>query len=115
MYQTASALPSSYVDHSRNDNKRDQMQYLGNSTSFRDFSRREDAGLFSRAHSAPTQDAMAKRAKRDLGVSKNTFINWLQCKCDAPSWAVKRAQQKIQKIDQLAERIAGDERPKRNC
>ncbi|MGH1414856.1 MAG: hypothetical protein ACRBB0_15315 [Pelagimonas sp.] len=84
------------------------MQYLAKTnTDFRDASRKEDSRLVRRAFDGPTQDAIAKKGSRALGVSPRQIINWMKCEHDMPSWAVKAVQGYLDRLEAAAKRIEG--------
>ncbi len=84
------------------------MQHLAKSNiDFREASRRADAILLRRAFDGPTQDAIAQRGSRALGVSPRQIVNWMQCQHDMPSWAVKAVQHYLGRVERIASRIEG--------
>lgn len=74
---------------------------------FRTASRRDDANLLWAAFPGPSQQAVARRGSRKLGVSDRTVINWLSLTHDMPSWAVKAAKAYVRGVERLATRIEG--------
>lgn len=74
---------------------------------FRDSSRRDDANLLEAAFSGPSQQAIADKASRALGVTDRQIINWLKREHDMPSWAVKATKHYLRGLDALARRIEG--------
>ncbi len=74
---------------------------------FREKSRRDDANLIRMAFDGPTQDAIAQKGSRALGVSPRQIINWMQCQHDMPSWAVKAVRHYVRGVERLADRIEG--------
>ena len=84
------------------------MKYLAKSDSdFRMKSRRDDARKIQMAFDGPTQDAVAKKASRTIGVSPRQIIYWMKCENDMPSWAVKAVEAYIRHVERVAERIEG--------
>ncbi len=84
------------------------MQYLAKTNAdFREASRKEDSRLVRMAFDGPTQDAIAKKGSRALGVSPRQIINWMKCEHDMPSWAVKAVQNYLIRLEAAAKRIEG--------
>ncbi len=84
------------------------MQNLAKSNvDFRLKSRREDAEKLRRAFDGRTQDEIAKKGSRALGVSPRTIINWMQLESDMPSWAVKAVGLYLAGVERFARRIEG--------
>ena len=77
--------------------------------SFRDASRREDATHLRAAFDGPTQQAIAERGSRALGVSPRQIINWMHMEHDMPSWAVKAVKVYLGAVEKTAQRIEGSE------
>lgn len=83
--------------------------YAKSNVPFRDASRREDAELLRRAFGARTQQAIADKAARALGVSPRQVIYWLHLENDMPSWAVKAATRWVEAVERAAKKIEGSE------
>ena len=108
MNATPSFRNSSPVSSSQGNNRGEAMKYLAKSNhDFREASRKADAMLIRRAFDGPTQDAMAQRGSRALGVSPRQIINWMQCQHDMPSWAVKAVKHYLSSVERSASRIEG--------
>lgn len=110
---TASPLLSSYPRHSSQVQHRGKsLKYLSEkphktNVDFRESSRREDAARLWAAFPGHSQQAVAERASRALGVTDRQIINWLALKHDMPSWAVKAVGHYLRGVDRLARRIEG--------
>jgi hypothetical protein len=74
---------------------------------FRHVSRRDDAALLWSAFPGHSQQSVADKASRALGVTDRQIINWLQLNNDMPSWAVKAARLYLRGVNSLAEKIEG--------
>ena len=74
---------------------------------FRSASRREDANLLRQAFDGRTQQEMALKGSRCIGVSPRQIINWMQMEHDMPSWAVKAVRHYLKVVDEAATRIRG--------
>lgn len=88
------------------------MKYLSNSPfktnlNFRDSSRRDDANLVRAAFHGRSQQDIADKASRALGVTDRQIINWITLKHDMPSWAVKATKHYVRSVERIANRIEG--------
>lgn len=76
---------------------------------FRDSSRRDDANLLWAAFPGHSQQAVAEKASRALGVTDRQVVNWLRLENDMPSWAVKAARMYVRGVEYVARKIEGQE------
>lgn len=74
---------------------------------FREASRREDARRLERAFPGRSQQEIALKASRTLGMSPRQIVYWLQLEHDMPSWAVKAIEFYLGGVDRVARRIEG--------
>ena len=103
-----SASFQSYRSQSQEEHRSKSLKYLAKSNAdFREMSRREDANLVRTAFNGPTQDSIAQKGSRAIGVSPRQIINWMKMEHDMPSWAVKAVKNYLRAIDATAQRIEG--------
>lgn len=74
---------------------------------FREASRREDAQRLERAFPGRSQQEIALKASRALGMSPRQIIYYLHLEHDMPSWLVKAIEHYLGGVDRVARRIEG--------
>lgn len=108
MPTSAQSFLHSYQNHSRDKDRSKPLHNLAKSNAdFRQQSRRDDSLLIRAAFDGPTQDAIANKGSRALGVSPRQIINWMQCQHDMPSWAVKAVRHYVRSVERVANHIEG--------
>lgn len=106
--QHANPSDFSNVSHPRGKHRDNALNNLAKTNiDFRDHSRREDARLLRLAFDGRTQDEMARKGSRALGVSPRQIINWMKCEHDMPSWAVKAVSFYLGAVERTAQKIEG--------